>query len=69
MKLLVYIAEVVKEIEPCKKLENKDEEVGKEQALSLHWLVKRIRKVINGEIVHAPHSITVVSIPNARFLP
>jgi hypothetical protein len=52
MKLLVIIAEIVKDIEDVKDSEDN---------VTLLWLVRRIRKLINNEIAQAPSSIIVVS--------
>ncbi|XP_073974567.1 small subunit processome component 20 homolog isoform X2 [Rhodnius prolixus] len=49
MKLLVYIAEIMKSIKLTDDV----------HSLSLMWLVKRIRKKINYEVIHSPKSIIV----------
>lgn len=54
MKNLVFIAEVLKDVKEIPGEEQK-------QQLSLLWLIRRFRKLINTEIAQAPGHTQVVS--------
>lgn len=50
MKLLTYLAEIIKDIRPTD-----------ECKLSVLWLVRMVQKMVNYEVVNSPSSTVVVS--------
>jgi len=64
VKNLIFIAKILKSIKETAAKDDKEDNESKEKNnnLSLPWLIRRLRKAVNIEIIQAPKSTSVVRI-------
>lgn len=63
VKNLIFVGRILKSVESPNIGNPKNEDINKNgNALSLGWLMRRLRKSVNIEVIQAPKSISVVSV-------
>jgi len=70
VKNLIFIAKILKSIKGTAVKDDKEDNESKEKNsnnLSLLWLIRRLRKAVNIEIIQAPKSTSVVRIFLLRY--
>lgn len=62
MKNLVFLGRVLKNVSIEGHTEETEELSDNQTKLSLVWMIQRMRKIVNAEIVQAPKSTAMVSL-------